>query len=182
MDYKELKKGHFASAIVKWRQGLDDNRGFRAELRRCKGPAQVLGTKAFHDSFLPALTTVLKVTDADVLGLTIIAGVLPHAKTIHTDAHFAAIMAKFGGGSPEMRDVRFRKLVSIGDCSLYDGAYADEVAPNVTALYTALIRAIKLNDGHVGLGGLAMAGFHWNDISRMAWTREYFANRNTATN
>ncbi len=182
MDYKELKKGRFASAILQWRHDLDEHRGLRAELRRCKSPADVLASKAFHDSFLPALGPVLTIRDADVLGLTLIAGVLPHAKTIHADAHFAAIVAKFGGGSPEMRDVRFRKLVSIGDCSLYDGAYTDDIAPNVIALYTALIRAIKLNDGHAGLGGLAMAGFHWNDTSRMAWTREYFTNRNTTTN
>lgn len=182
MDYNELKKGYFASAIQKWRHDLDEQRGFRAELRRCKGPADVLGAKAFYDSFLPAVRDVLKVNDNDILGLTVLAGVLPHGKTIHVDAHFAAIMARFGGGSPEMRDVRFRKLVTIGDCSLYDGIYTDEASPHALALYTSLVRAVKINDGHIGLGGLATIGFRWNDTSRIIWTKEYFLNRNENNN
>lgn len=58
-------------------KSLDENRGERAELRRCEMPGEILLAKAFH-----RLCRILPQWEKlDLLALTVVAGVLAHVKT-----------------------------------------------------------------------------------------------------
>ena len=73
--------------------------------------------------------------------LAIPAGVLSHVKTLDSGTHFATMFARSDTGSANMKDVRFRKLLSIDD-------------KDHDARYTMLLRMVRLMGDKAGLDGL----------------------------
>ncbi|WP_415713904.1 type I-E CRISPR-associated protein Cse2/CasB, partial [Maridesulfovibrio sp.] len=98
----------------------------------------------------------------DLERLALPLGLIAHIKTLDNTEHFAKLFAKSDKGSSDMKDVRFRKLLSIADGDL-------------EALYLMLIRMIKLMGGKAGIQGLLEGGCYWNDYSRRRWAEEYYS-------
>lgn len=159
-----LRSEEFKNVLWHWWQSLEDDRGQRAELRRCRSRAGVYISPAYRDHLARRLGENFDLDEIDLLHLALPVGVLARARVLEHDTHFAALFAKRGKGSPTMRDERFRRLMVIRDDR------ADE-------LFTMLTRLVRLMDGAVCLPGLLECGLFWNDAARVRWAREYYPNR-----
>ncbi|MCR5220679.1 MAG: type I-E CRISPR-associated protein Cse2/CasB [bacterium] len=166
MDSRKIlevfKTKEFGTALYLWWKSLQDNRGQRAELCRCRKPEEVYISAAFRDSWADGDRKFSLDEDAlEALALPI--GVLAHARTLET-GHFAKLFAQRGKGSPAMRDVRFRRLMEIPDDR------RDE-------LFTMLVRFVRLMDDAASPQGLLDLSVFWNDLTRVAWAKAYYPNR-----
>jgi CRISPR system Cascade subunit CasB len=159
------KPPSFASAPVQgrlrsWWEGLSENRGDRAELKRSRSVDEVLLTEAYHKLRLRIAGTGLQFTD-DQLGP--VAGLLAH---VDEDApNGDALGAHMAGGSPE-EDVpvsggRFRRLLE---------------HENRDDLYRPMIRIIRLLDRRLSVGVLARDVYFWGTGVRKRWARSYYEN------
>ena len=168
----------FKGDVRRWWQSLEDDRGQRAELRRCRTPTQVYVAPAYRDHFARILTETPFWLDGNeqeqaqeakdmewmLERLALPIGVLARARVLEHETHFAALFAQRGKGSPAMRDVRFRQLLAIPD-----GGF--------DALFTMLLRLVRLMDNVASLPGLLECGLFWNDTTRIRWAKEYYPNR-----
>ncbi|KAB1442875.1 type I-E CRISPR-associated protein Cse2/CasB [Pseudodesulfovibrio senegalensis] len=155
----------FWKAVESWWHGLDKDRGQRAGLRRAKSRTEVYVSPAYRNGLVEKLAR-FELDEPDLERLALAAGVLAKARHLRK-GHFAAVFAREGKGSPDMRDVRFRKLLAVED-----GEY-DE-------LYRMLVRFVDMCGGAASLGGLIRHTMYWNDQARMNWAREYYPNRSKA--
>ena len=91
-------------------------------------------------------------------------GVLSHVKSgrLVSQGHFAWLLAKSEKGDKEVRDVRFRRLLSIND---YDR----------DALYLMLVRLVRYLDGTAELKSLVEGGYWWNEHTRRYWAYNYYS-------
>ncbi len=160
-----LKEDGFRKIVQSWWQSLDSNRGQRAELRRARSRTEVYVSPAYRNGLAEKLASY-QFDETDLERLALAAGVLANARTLRK-GHFAAVFAREGKGTPVMRDVRFRKLLAIGD-NEYD------------ELYRMLVRFVGMCGGAASLGGLIRHTMYWNDEARMNWAREYYPNRTKA--
>lgn len=145
-------------ALLEWWEALKENRGDRAELRRCQEIDEVLLTEAYHKlrkrlgarGFIP--------NSEDQLGAA--AGLLSHV-----DEHLEAtgVAAQMAGGTQDeeapLSGLRFRKLLRIEDRE---------------GLYRPLMRAVRLLDRRVNATALAKGVFYWGPSVRKKWARGYY--------
>lgn len=157
-----LKDDGFWKTVEAWWHSLEKDRGQRAELRRARNRTEAYVSPAYRNGLAEKLAE-FKLSEPDLERLALAAGVLANARTLYK-GHFAAVFAREGKGSPDMRDVRFRKLLAVGDDE-YD------------ELYGVLVRFVRMCDGKASLGGLIRDTRHWNDAARMQWATEYYPNR-----
>lgn len=159
-----LKSEAFKGEVWRWWQSLEDDRGQRAELRRCCSPEEVYASSAYWDNLARRLGEPFALDEIDLLHLALPVGVLARARVLESGTHFAALFAQRGQGSPAMRDVRFRQLLAIPDDRPDD-------------LFTMLLRFVRLMDNAASLPGLLECGLFWNDTTRICWAKEYYPNR-----
>lgn len=145
------------AVVRRWWAALEDRRGDRAELRRCRTPEAV----AFHPSYHRLLNDLrragLKIP-AEVVA--VIAGVLSQVETDDRSGTFAAGMAAPQNGKARVSGLRFRRLLAIDDLSEF---------------YTALIRMIHLLGGTAPIRDLAESIRWWNDRTKKRWALDYYA-------
>jgi len=149
--------------LTAWWAGLEDHRGARAELRRCRDEVEV----ALHPDVVrfcyrlrPEMTRQhgWEGRVAMILGL---ASHLNHnaaAEVLGSDRTLAERMAQRLGDRPTVSELRFRRLLRLERSQLY--------APTM--------RVLHLLDGRVGLHDLANAVYYWGKEVRKEWADTYF--------
>ncbi|MES9993562.1 MAG: type I-E CRISPR-associated protein Cse2/CasB [Candidatus Thiodiazotropha sp.] len=138
-------------------EGLETNKGDRAELRRCKQPEEVVLLPAFH-----RLCTRLKpLMKGEGQGwevrIAAIAGLLAHVREVYPKMPLAEQMAGYKGDSP-VSELRFRRLLQ----------------RNRRDLYSAMIRVIRLLGEKANIHDMAESVYYWGDSQRRRWAFEYF--------
>lgn len=152
-----LKKNPEAcQALLTWWKDLDNNRGDRADLRRCHTTVDVVFNPAYHRLWLALSKFGFKNRDS----IALIAGVMANVKDHHGGESFAAQMAsaKNGSGS-QVSGLRFKKLLKIKDKE---------------ELFSSMIRVVKLMDGNVNACDLANGLYWWNDSTKKEWAYTYY--------
>src|ERR1039457_2911235 len=135
-------------ALATWWYALNENRGDRAELRRCATLAEVAFTPAYHRLRLAVGKFGTPYDD----GLSLVAGLAARVKNDIADCAFAEQMATGkSDGSARVSGLRFRRLLKAKE--------SDE-------LFTAMGRVVALLDGSVNLQNLAKSVYFWNDRTR----------------
>ncbi len=143
-------------ALSRWWLTLNDNRGDRAELRRCSTLAEVAFTPTYHRLRLDLMK--FGAVNADALAL--VAGLVARVKSNLPGDTLAEQMA--GGksdGSARVSGLRFRRLLKV---------------KKREDLFTAMGRVIALLGGAVNLQSLANNLYYWNDRTRKQWAFEYY--------
>lgn len=144
-------------AIVTWWQDLDDNRGDRAELRRCSTLTEVAFTPAYHRLRF----ALMKCGQVNAEALALVAGLAARVKNNLPGNTLAEQMATGkADGSAKVSGLRFRRLLKVKG--------QDE-------LYTALARVMALLGGSVNLQSLVESAYYWNDRTRKQWAFEYYS-------
>lgn len=148
--------------VAGWWEGLQQNNGGRAQLRRCKSPEEVMLEPAFHrllnrmrgllesDSSLPQEETYRR--------LAAVAGLLSHVR-VRDNKSLAERMADSQGGRPRFSSLRFRRLMK----------------ESFDDLYPAMIRVIRQLDKTASLNDLANSVFYWDDKYRGVKVRKDWA-------
>ncbi|MEW6593571.1 MAG: type I-E CRISPR-associated protein Cse2/CasB [Thermodesulfobacteriota bacterium] len=143
--------------IMSWWQGLDDNRGDRADLRRCATLAEVVFTPAFHRLRL----ALAKFGLVNVDSLALVAGLAARVKSNLPDNTIAEQMATGkADGSARVSGLRFRRLLKVKDQG---------------ELFSPMTRVVALLGGVVNLQSLAGSLYYWNDRTRKQWAFEYYS-------
>ncbi len=135
-----------------------ENRGRRAELRRCRAPFDALFAPAYHDLH----RRLGQRGDPDTVTLPAIAALAAHVQHMRGDKRFAQQMAASkseGGTSPRLSELRFRRLLQ------YE---------RIDELFPALRRVVRLLDGSVNLYSLANSVYWWGDRERRQWAYDYY--------
>ncbi|MCU7816054.1 MAG: type I-E CRISPR-associated protein Cse2/CasB [Candidatus Thiodiazotropha sp. (ex Rostrolucina anterorostrata)] len=155
---KERKEGEI---LANWWEGLKQDAGGRARLRRCKSPEEVMLEPAFHrllNRMRPFLTSDEPFApETSYMRLAAVAGLLSHV-TANDGRALAERMAEPRGNRPLLSALRFRRLLK----SQFDD------------LYPALIRVIRQLDKQASLFDLATSVFYWGDTIRKRWALAYF--------
>lgn len=159
MSTKYLKFEHDspeAQAFITWWQSLNDNRGDRAELRRCSTLAEVAFTPAYHKLRF----SVGKFGQVNADGLALVAGLAARVKSNSPGDTLAEQMATGkADGSARVSGLRFRRLLKIKDRE---------------ELFTAMGRVVALLGGAVNLHSFASSLYYWNDSTRKQWAFDYY--------
>lgn len=142
--------------LVAWWRSLNDNRGERAELRRCSTLTEVAFSPAFHQLRL----AVGKFGQVNSDGLALVAGLAARVKT-HVPGDTVAEQMATGkaDGSARVSGLRFRRLLKMKDRQ---------------ELFTAMGRVVALLGCAVNLQSFANSLYHWNDRTRKQWAFDYY--------
>lgn len=143
-------------ALSRWWLALNDNRGDRAELRRCSTLVEVAFTPAYHRLRLD----LLKLGTVNADSLAMVAGLAARVKSDLAGNSLAEQMATGkSDGSARVSGLRFRRLLKVKERE---------------DLFTAMGRVISLLGGAVNLQSLADSVYYWNDRTRKQWAFEYY--------
>ena len=152
MPNKPFAKDNQAGQILRdWWENLEENRGDRAAIKRCRESASVV--------FIPAYQTLhrnlLGKEDIWMDSLPAIAGLIAHVKTLNNDP-LPEQMAS--GDKPAVSELRFRRLLQ-----------ADR-----KELFQYLRRTIKLLNDSANIYSLANSIHYWNDRTKREWAYAYY--------
>ncbi|HEY3373635.1 MAG TPA: type I-E CRISPR-associated protein Cse2/CasB [Candidatus Aquicultor sp.] len=152
-DSPELK------ALTDWWRGLEDSRGDRAVLRRCRSLADVVFSPAYHR----LRWAVSRFGSIDDDRLALIVGLAARIKSNSEGSSIAEQMATGkadGYGSARVSGLRFRRLLKVQE--------KDD-------LFTSMARIIALLGGTTNLQSLAQSVYFWNDTTRKQWAFDYYS-------
>jgi CRISPR system Cascade subunit CasB len=145
-------------ALNVWWLALNDNRGDRAELRRCSTLAEVAFTPVYHRLRLD----LIKFGAVNADSLALVAGLAARVKSNIAGNTLAEQMASpkdSKEGKARVSGLRFRRLLKIKERE---------------GLFTAMGRVIALLGGGVNLNNLANSVYYWTDKTRKQWAFEYY--------
>lgn len=149
-----------ASSVWRWwRSLLDEDRGGRAELRRCGTVAEVAFTAAYHRLLLRLGS---RLSEGDAKRVAVAAAVLAHVEAEpQSPASLARQMARPNADAdrPAVSDARFRHLVRNED--------PDE-------MLRELVRAIRQLDRTASVDALFRDLVRWDERTRLRWARDYY--------
>lgn len=152
----------FWTALGDWWESLQKDRGARAELRRAKSPTEVFTSRAFWRVLVPTLRRANFDLSTPLLErLALPVGILAHARRPSSEKTFPRQLAAIPKASEEIRDARFRRLITIRDGD------RDE-------LYRMLLRLVRMLDGTVDPVSLTIGTVWWNETTRRAWAEQYY--------
>lgn len=156
-QYLKINDEEVISTIVDWWGSLEDKRGDRADLRRCRGPEDVFFVPEYHR----LLSRVREHGEPKREEMAMIAGILSHVTKNDPTKPVAAQLAqkKGAGDSPLVSETRFRRLMQITDRG---------------ELYPAMIRLVRHLGGTVNIPDLAQSLYWWNDRTRKEWALNYY--------
>jgi CRISPR system Cascade subunit CasB len=143
------------AALLAWWHGLEQNRGDRAELRRCADLLQVMQTEAFHAARRRLIGAGLSEAESRKPRLAAIIALAAHVKGL-SDQSLAETFSS--GDKPPVSPLRFRQILEAAD--------DDE-------LFTRLRRVLPLVDSAVNLPALAADVWFWGDRVRKRWVYDY---------
>ena len=150
------KQSKIGRDLEEWWHQLQDDKGARAELRRCKGVDEVVMTAAFQRlcyRLRPAFKGQSNWEDR----LAAIAGLLSHGEEIELGLALAKQMSE---GKPVVSELRFRRLLQ----------------RDRAELYTTMIRVLRMLKGKADIHDLAQSVFYWGDKVKKDWAYAYFPN------
>lgn len=143
---------------AEWWRGLANDRGDRADLRRCGTVLQVQLLPKYH-----ALARRLPRESADdwrAARLAVVAGLLAHVVEDTGSGSFPAMLAtSVTGERSPFSGLRFRRLLA---CDAPDD------------LLVTFRRAIQVLGGRAPVASLANDLLHWNDRTRKVWAATYY--------
>lgn len=155
-------KGQPANSLLrKWWEGLEDNKGERAELSRCATPTEVLLCPAFYNIAGPLEDAGIPATRRE--STAAIVGLLASVRNDNAQLTIPEAMAQ-GDSKPQVSPARFRRLLE---------------AQNVDDLYPLLRRVLGLLDKTANVSDLAASVYDWeneDNESRKRWASKYFIN------
>jgi CRISPR system Cascade subunit CasB len=165
--------------ILEWWKNLKQNKGDRAELRRCKNLEEIQKASAYQRCYWQLkkyFTQEQQVPSREQM--SIIIGLATHiedndTKYIDTDSkkekeyYFAYQMAAPKGkgkdASPKLSELRFRRLLKIKDRE---------------NLYHFLIQVIRMLDKKVNLLNLLSIAYFWGDKAKTSLAYKYYEKAN----
>ena len=158
MNQKKKQQALPIGAIMAWWEGLEEQRGERAELRRCRSSIEVIFIPSFYR------LKVMMPKSVDAMQLAAVAGVLSHVKahldgTVETAELFAR--PKEGGSTPRVSEPRFRRLLRVPDND-YD------------ELYPMMTRLLRQVDRKAHLPSLIDGIYWWNQMTKRRWAESYY--------
>lgn len=138
---------------------LKENRGDRAELRRCRDVDEVLLTEAYHKLRKRLLKNGFTPHSEDQLGA--VAGLLAHVDEDAPEQPKLAAQMASGSQDEEARvsGLRFRRLLQKEDRQ---------------DLYRPLMRVLRLLDRRAKISSLAIDVYYWGASVRKRWARDYY--------
>lgn len=143
--------------ILRWWQGLENDKGGRAELRRAHDLTSVALTAAYQRFYRQALHAGWPENAAPWLNerLAAIVGLLAHVKS--NDARkLAEIMSD--GERPAFSVLRFRRLLE---------------APTLDDVFLSLRRALPIIGHQANVHQIADDLLHWGDKTKKEWAYAY---------
>lgn len=144
-------------SLALWWRDLDNNRGERAVLRRCRELTDVVFSSAYHRVRL-AVSNFGYVDDD---GLALVVGLTARVKDDVPTSSIADQMATGkADGSARVSGLRFRRLLK---------------AKEREELFISMTRIIALLGGAVSLQSLAQSVYFWNDRTRKQWAFDYYS-------
>jgi len=147
-----------SKVLLGWWRGLENNRGDRAALRRCRSLTEVVFVPSYHR----LRQELLSLGSVDSEGLAIVAGLAARVKENNNQYTIANQMAlHVAGGTAKVSGLRFRRLLKIQDRD---------------KLYPAMIRIVALLNNPLNLVNLANSIYWWNDLTRKNWAFDYYTN------
>lgn len=138
-------------------QGLEEDKGSRAQLRRCKTPEEVVMVPAFHRLCRRVRPLMKDERDGWEMRIAAIAGLLAHVRKLDARKTLAEKMAL--GDTPAVSELRFRRLLQ----------------RDRRDLFAALIRVLGLIDKMANPFDLAQSVYYWGDKERKRWAFAYFS-------
>lgn len=140
--------------LQNWWESLDQDRGERAKLRRCKTEFEVCFQPAYIHlcQKLPAFSREK---------LASIAGLLAHVKTLSEQKIASQMSATKKSDQPIVSEIRFRRLIA---------------CETLAELYPFMRRALPLLDNKLNIKDLAISLYFWNDQTRKRWVYDYYFN------
>ncbi len=173
MSIEFTPESDIGKALVSFWNSLDDNRGARAELRRCDTVNEVVMTATFQRFCQQSLRPILKNEKQWEDRMAAIIGLISHLPgTAVNDilakagaGDYTSLLAKqmtdkVSGDRPVVSELRCRRLLQRD---------RDE-------LYPTLIRIIRLLNGKASLFGIASSVYYWGDGVKKRWAYAYFPN------
>ncbi len=143
--------------LREWWEALNENRGERAELRRCHSLAEVVFSPAYHQ--LRRVVEGYGRVDYD--GLALVAGLVARIKTYTYGISVAEQMATGKqDGSARVSGLRFRRLLKVKEKE---------------ELLGVMTRVIALLGGAADIQSLAQGMYFWNDSTRKDWAFQYYS-------
>ena len=143
--------------LTEFWQGLEEDKGSRAQLRRCKTPEEVVMVPAFHRLCRRVRPLMKGERDGWEMRMAAIAGLLAHVRTLDSRKTLAEQMAV--GDTPAVSELRFRRLLQ----------------RNREEFYGALMRTLGLLDKKANPFDLARSVYYWGDSERKRWAFAYFS-------
>ena len=149
----------FGKSLVNWWEGPEEDRGSRAELRRCKDPIQVIMTPVFHRQ-LQQWRPLFDGQRSYENRLAQMVGLVAHVKDHQPSNSIAIQMAQVRNGKPTVSEYRFRRLIQ----------------RDREDLYSAMIRVLRLLGGRADILSIAESVYFWGDDMRKKWAYAYYEN------
>jgi CRISPR system Cascade subunit CasB len=157
--HPEAALGHL---LLRWWQGLENDKGGRAELRRAHDLTAVALTAAYQRFYRQAISMGWPESSDPSTSwrderLAAIVGVLAHVK-YPDDRKLAEIMSE--GERPVFSELRFRRLLE---------------APTTDDLFLSLRRALPIVGHKANMHQLAEDLLYWGDGAKKKWAYAYYS-------
>ena len=144
--------------LLAWWNGLDDDRGGRAILRRASSPTLV-ALSAPYQRLFRRLQSVADIRPQDCERIAAIVGLLAHVKENESRPLAEAMSQRDEGGDrPTVSELRFLRLLDAADTE---------------ALFTGLRRVLPLMKQRVDVLALASDVLYWGDAVKKRWAYAY---------
>ncbi|MBR7887432.1 type I-E CRISPR-associated protein Cse2/CasB [Marinomonas sp. A79] len=152
--HPEAALGHL---LLRWWQGLENDKGTRAELRRAHNLTAVALTAAYQRFYRQALSSGWPEDAAPWQNerLSAIVGLLAHVKS-NDGRKLAEIMSE--GERPAFSVLRFRRLLE---------------APTLDDVFLSLRRALPIIGHQANVHQIASDLLHWGDKTKKEWAYSY---------
>ena len=156
--------------LLNWWENLKENRGDRAEIKRCKSLKQVQLTSAFQRCYWQLINLFdskpTREQTAIIIGLGahVYENEATRIKNRNTEKNYFAFQiakAREGADSPRLSELRFRRLLNIKN-------------NDRDKLYRYLMQIIKLLDRKVNLLDLLSIAFYWGENSKRNLAYKYY--------
>ncbi|MDO8841272.1 MAG: type I-E CRISPR-associated protein Cse2/CasB [Methanocalculus sp.] len=157
--YINLNDSENLGIIQAWWQGFDNNRGERADLRRCHSAHEVMLNPAYHRLRL-RLSENGEIYPGNLRRLAILAGVLAHVR----EGTQIPVAEQLGRSNTEMEttgfsEIRFRRILQTEDPE---------------DLFMTLIRMVQHQGGKINIRDLSYSILNWNERTREQWAMKYY--------
>lgn len=159
LNFKEDRKE--SEILIKWWASLQEDKGARAELRKCHELPEVFMQSSFHRLY----NSFKNFGDVNEEGLATVAGLLSNIKD-NNSLNIASQMARDINGQENTKEekavikgLRFRRILKI---------------QNHSELFPVMIRIIKHLKGLVNITDLANSAYYWNDSTKKTWAFKYY--------